>query len=144
MESFCFYSYVTLPLLIFIAKILDVSMGTVRILLIAKSKRRTASILSFFEMFIWIMAISHIMKNLDNLTCCIAYAFGYAAGVYIGMVVEEKFSDGSFILKLKKRLPRALRRQGEKRKYCRPQERSAGLPDCQYGTVCTADDSVRG
>jgi len=127
MESFCFYSHVTLPMLIFIAKILDVSMGTVRILLIAKSKRRTASILSFFEMFIWIMAISHIMKNLDNLTCCIAYAVGYAAGVYIGMVVEETFSGGSFIPGVKKKFPRVFGRRGGKRKHGGP-EQSSGLP----------------
>ena len=86
-----------LPFLIFIAKILDVSMGTIRILLIAKNKRKTASCLSFFEMFIWLMAISNIMKNLDNIYCGIAYAVGYAAGVYTGMVIEEKISATAII-----------------------------------------------
>lgn len=92
MEQFNFYPHVLLPLLIFIAKIFDVSMGTIRILMIAKNKRKMASCLSFFEMFIWVIAISSIMKNLDNFMCCIAYAVGYSAGVYIGMVLEEMIS----------------------------------------------------
>ncbi|MBI9088227.1 MAG: hypothetical protein JEZ12_03330 [Desulfobacterium sp.] len=96
MESISMYSNITLPLLIFIAKITDVSMGTIRIVLISKNKRKTASILSFFEMFIWIMAISKIMNNLDNLACCIAYAVGYSIGVYIGMLIEERVSKGEF------------------------------------------------
>ncbi len=102
MESISMYAHITLPLLIFIAKILDVSMGTIRIVLISKNKRRTASILSFFEMFIWIMAISNIMKNLDNLACCIAYAVGYSAGVYLGMVIEERISNGEYTPYFKK------------------------------------------
>lgn len=102
MESINMYANITLPLLIFMAKITDVSMGTIRIVLISKNKRKSASILSFFEMFIWIMAISKIMKNLDNLACCIAYAVGYSAGVYIGMVIEERVSKGEFTPSFKK------------------------------------------
>ncbi|MCG8634968.1 MAG: DUF5698 domain-containing protein [Desulfobacterales bacterium] len=102
MESLSIYPHITLPFLIFIAKILDVSMGTIRIVLISKNRRGTASILSFFEMFIWIMAISNIMKNLDNLACCIAYALGYSAGVYFGMVIEERISSGELTQYFKK------------------------------------------
>lgn len=102
MESISLYPHITLPFLIFIAKILDVSMGTIRIVLISKNRRRAASILSFFEMFIWIMAIANIMKNLDNMACCIAYALGYSTGVYFGMVIEERFSNGAFAPYFKK------------------------------------------
>jgi hypothetical protein len=77
-------------------------MGTIRIVLISKNRRKAASILSFFEMFIWIMAISNIMKNLDNPGCCIAYALGYSAGVYFGMVIEERISKGEFTPYFKK------------------------------------------
>ncbi len=48
------------------------------------------------------MAISNIMKNLDNHACCIAYALGYSAGVYFGMVIEERFSNGEFTPYFKK------------------------------------------
>jgi len=97
MEQLNSYSYLILPLCIFIAKILDVSMGTIRIVLISKNKRVAASFLSFFEMFIWLMAISNIMRNLDNLMCCLAYACGYSAGVYLGMVIEEKITNGNYL-----------------------------------------------
>ncbi len=92
MESLNVNAHIILPLLIFIAKIMDVAMGTVRIILISKNRRRTASLLSFFEILIWLMAISNIMKNLDNMICCIAYALGYSSGVYIGMMIEQSIS----------------------------------------------------
>lgn len=92
MESLSVYPNFTLPFFIFIARILDVSMGTIRIILISKNRRCSAAVLSFFEIAIWITAISNMMNNLDKISCCIAYALGYSAGVYLGMYIEEKVS----------------------------------------------------
>ncbi len=92
MESLTLYSHLTLPFFIFIARILDVSMGTIRIVLISKNRRCSAAVLSFFEIAIWITAISNMMNNLDKSSCCIAYALGYSAGVYLGMYIEERVS----------------------------------------------------
>src|SRR3989339_131769 len=61
-----FFSYVILPLLIFLARICDQSIGTMRIIFVSKGKRNIAPILGFFEVLIWITAISKIMQNLDN------------------------------------------------------------------------------
>ena len=92
------FSYVMLPILIFMARICDVSIGTMRIIFVSKGKRNIAPILGFFEVLIWITAISKIMQNLDNYVNYIAYAAGFATGNYIGMIIEEKLAMGIQII----------------------------------------------
>src|SRR5450759_4148995 len=88
------FSYAVMPLLIFLARICDVSIGTLRIIYVSKGKRNIAPILGFFEVLIWITAISKIMQNLDNYVNYIAYAAGFATGNYVGMILEEKLAMG--------------------------------------------------
>ncbi|MEI6050280.1 MAG: DUF2179 domain-containing protein [Bacteroidota bacterium] len=88
------FSYALMPLLIFLARICDVSIGTMRIIFVSKGKRNIAPILGFFEVLIWITAISKIMQNLDNYINYIAYAAGFATGNYVGMILEEKLAMG--------------------------------------------------
>ncbi len=88
------FSYVFLPLLIFLARICDVSIGTMRIIFVSKGKKYIAPFLGFFEVLIWITAISKIMQNLDHYVNYIAYAAGFATGNYVGMIIEEKLAMG--------------------------------------------------
>jgi uncharacterized protein YebE (UPF0316 family) len=88
------FSYGLLPLLIFLARICDVSIGTMRIIFVSKGKKYIAPVLGFFEVLIWITAISKIMQNLDNYVNYIAYAAGFATGNYVGMIIEEKLAMG--------------------------------------------------
>lgn len=88
------FTYGTLPFLIFVSRIIDVSMDTLRIVFISKGDKIIAPILGFFEILIWLMAITRIMQNLDNVACYIAYAGGFAAGNYIGLRIEEKLAIG--------------------------------------------------
>ncbi len=88
------FSYVVMPILIFLARICDVSIGTMRIIFVSKGKRNIAPVLGFFEVLIWITAISKIMQNLDNYVNYIAYAAGFATGNYVGMIIEEKLAMG--------------------------------------------------
>ncbi|MDP3914899.1 MAG: DUF2179 domain-containing protein [Bacteroidota bacterium] len=88
------FTYVILPLLIFLARIADVSIGTIRIVMVAKGQKMIAPILGFFEVLIWLLAISKIMQNLDNWVCYVAYGAGFATGNYIGMIIEEKLAMG--------------------------------------------------
>ena len=94
------FTWVILPLLIFIARICDVSIGTLRLILVSKGFKIIAPILGFFEVIIWILAISQIMKHLDNVVCYIAYGGGFAMGNYVGMILEEKISLGSVIFRI--------------------------------------------
>ena len=83
-----------MPLLIFLARICDVSIGTMRIIFVSKGKRNIAPFLGFFEVLIWIIAISKIMQNLDNYVNYFAYAAGFATGNFVGMIIEEKLAVG--------------------------------------------------
>lgn len=87
-------TYVILPILIFLARICDVSLGTIRVIFISKGIRYLAPIIGFFEVIIWLLAIGQIMNNLTNFVAYIAYGAGFAAGTYIGMAIEEKISLG--------------------------------------------------
>lgn len=86
--------FLLVPLMIFFARIIDVSLGTLRIVMISKGQKRIAPFLGFFEVLIWLLAIGKIMQNLDNWVCYVAYAGGYATGNYIGMLIEEKLAVG--------------------------------------------------
>jgi len=94
------FSYGLLPLLIFLARICDVSIGTLRIIFVSKGKKNIAPILGFFEVLIWIVAISKIMQNLDNYINYIAYAAGFATGNLVGMIIEEKLAMGIQVIRI--------------------------------------------
>ncbi len=89
-----------LPLIIFVARICDVTIGTIRIILVSKGQKKIAPFLGFFEVLIWILAIGQIMTHLDNFVCYIGYAAGFATGNYIGMIVEEKLAMGTLIVRI--------------------------------------------
>ena len=92
--NFDWFAYVIIPLLIFFARVLDVSLDTIRIVFISKGNRILAPILGFFEVLIWLVAITRIMQNLDNIIYYFAYAGGFATGNYIGLIIEEKLAMG--------------------------------------------------
>lgn len=94
------YSYVVLPLLIFVARIADVSINTIRIIYVLGGRRLTATFLGFFESFIWLMAISQIFAQLDNWVSYVAYPAGFACGIFVGMVIEERIAYGKVIVRI--------------------------------------------
>jgi uncharacterized protein YebE (UPF0316 family) len=94
------YTYLVLPLLIILARIIDVSIGTIKIIYITKGNRRITPILAFFEVLIWLLAVTRIFENLNNAVCYFAYAFGFALGSYIGMKIEEKLALGVQVIRI--------------------------------------------
>jgi uncharacterized protein YebE (UPF0316 family) len=94
------FSYVLLPLLIFIARIGDVSINTIRIIYVLGGRRLTATLLGFFESFIWLMAIRQIFEHLDNWICYFAYPAGFASGIFVGMIIEERIAYGKVIVRI--------------------------------------------
>lgn len=94
------FSYIFLPLLIFIARIGDVSINTIRIIYVLGGRRWTATILGFFESFIWLMAIRQIFEHMDNWICYVAYPAGFASGIFVGMIIEERIAYGKVIVRI--------------------------------------------
>ena len=95
-----FFAWVVLPLLIFFFRICDVSLGTIRVIFIAKGLKYIAPFIGFFEVIIWLVAIGQVLNNVSNVACYIAYGGGFAAGTFIGMKVEERLSLGTVVVRV--------------------------------------------
>jgi uncharacterized protein YebE (UPF0316 family) len=94
------FSFLILPLLIFLARICDVSINTIRIIYMLGGRRFTATLLGFFEAFIWLLVIREIFKHLDNWLCYVAYPAGFACGIFVGMIIEERIAYGKVIVRI--------------------------------------------
>lgn len=86
--------------LIFCARVCDVSLGTMRIAFISRGEKYIAPAFAFFEMLIWLFAISQIIMNLNNLAYYLAYALGFSTGVFTGINLEEKLAIGSRVIRV--------------------------------------------
>jgi len=92
--------WVIIPLLIFCARIMDQSIGTLRLIVIGKGMKLLASALGFFEVLIWLLAISQILQNLTHWFYYIAYAGGFAMGNFVGMAIEQRLALGTVIMRI--------------------------------------------
>ena len=94
------FTWAIIPLLICLARIIDVSLGTLRIILVSRGMKVIAPILGFFEILIWLLAIGQIMQNLTNIANYFAYALGFAIGNYIGIILEQKLAMGKVVVRV--------------------------------------------
>ena len=99
------FKWVILPILIFLARLTDVSLGTMRIIFVSRGVKYLAPVIGFVEVNIWLLAIGQIMENLSNnnpnsIVCTLAYAGGFATGSFLGILIEEKVSIGLVLLRL--------------------------------------------
>lgn len=92
--------WVVIPILIFVAGLAYVSIGTLRIIFVARGSRFLSPILGFFEVSIWLIAISQIMTNVSNIAAYVAYAAGFAIGNYVGVIIEEKMAIGNLVVRI--------------------------------------------
>jgi uncharacterized protein YebE (UPF0316 family) len=88
------FAFVIVPLLIFFARVCDMSLDTIRVIFMSKGIQYLPAIIGFFEVIIWLVAIGQVMNNLTNAVCYIAYGAGFATGTFVGMALEEKLSLG--------------------------------------------------
>ncbi|MFC2080450.1 DUF2179 domain-containing protein [Bacteroidota bacterium] len=100
-----YFDYIILPLMIFIARIFDVSLDTIRVIMISKGFRKFAPYIGFVQVLIWIITITRIMENLDNWLTYVAYAAGFGMGTFVGMWIEERIAMGNELLRVVTRLP---------------------------------------
>lgn len=93
------YPYL-LPFIIFFGRIVDVTLGTLRIIFVSKGERFKAPIIGFFEVFIWVVIISQILTRADDLITYLSYAGGYAAGNYVGILIEKRIAFGVILCRV--------------------------------------------
>ena len=94
-----FFNYLVLPLLIFLARIADVSINTVRIIFVMNGHKLISTFLGFFESLIWLVAIGQIFQHLNNWVSYLAYPGGFAMGILVGMLIEERLALGKVVVR---------------------------------------------
>lgn len=85
---------------IFCSRVADVSLGTMRSVLAAKGQRKIVPFIGFFEVIVWLFAVSQILKNLTNIWGYLAWAGGYSVGIYVGLLLEEKLAIGNQVIRI--------------------------------------------
>lgn len=98
--DFEWFALVVLPLLIFAARIFDVSCGTLRIVFISRDMAVPASLIGFFESMFWLLAVTQIMQRLSSPIYYFAYAGGFAAGNYVGLMIERRIALGMVVVRV--------------------------------------------
>lgn len=106
-----------LAILIFAARVTDVAMSTVRTILVFRSYRFLAAAIGFFEVLVWLLAVTQVMRHLDQWYLALAYAAGFATGNVVGIWIEGKLAVGSELVRaisedIGIRLADSLRRNG--------------------------------
>ena len=94
------YTWVILPVLIFLARVCDVTLGTIRVIFVSKGFKYLSAILGFIEITIWLSAMRQIMINLSNPLCFAAFAGGFSMGTFTGIWIAEKLSLGKVIVRV--------------------------------------------
>jgi len=106
-----------IPILIFFARIADVSIGTIRMIFVIAGWRFRAAALGFVEVVIWALAIGGLVQSIANPILLLAYAGGFSAGNLVGMYIESRLALGTRVVQVINRdtsgdLPTRLREQG--------------------------------
>ena len=88
--------------LIFCARIVDVSCGTVRILFLVRGRRVMAALIGFFEIMVYLTVLGRIIGGGRELTFIqmVVYCAGFSAGNFIGSLPEEKLMNAYSFLEL--------------------------------------------
>jgi len=94
------FNWLILPLFIFLARTCDVTLATLRNVFIARNIRKIVPFLGFFEVLIWLVAITQTVKNLNNIVSYIAFAGGYSMGIYVGLAIEERLALGKQVIRI--------------------------------------------
>ena len=100
LENIDWFAWVYLPLIVFATRILDVTLGTMRIIFVSRGRKYLAPFLGFVEVLIWITVVSQIVGRAQNIVAYIAYASGFAVGNYVGMAMEEKLAIGTLVVRI--------------------------------------------
>src|SRR5215470_4683306 len=97
LASTSWFSGLTLPLFIFLAEVAVVTLCTMRTIYISRGRKFLAPLLGLFEVSIWLFAIGQVMRNLSDLRCYLAFAGGFTAGNYLGVLIDDKLAMGKLL-----------------------------------------------
>ena len=106
-----------LPLTIMFLRIIDVSIGTIRVILVIRGQRLKAAVLGFFEVTIWLTAITGIISHITDWLNVVFYGLGFGLGNVVGIWIENRRAVGQQVVRFISteegdRITRNLRRRG--------------------------------
>ena len=88
-------------ILIFSARVLDVTLGTLRTLSIVNGMMKTAFFLGFVEISIWLAVVYSVLNDIkESPVLGIFYALGFATGSAVGIMIEKRISFGNVVLRV--------------------------------------------
>lgn len=87
-------------LIIFALRLVDVSLGTLRIQFLVQGRRRLAGVVAFFESLVWTVAAVQVLGDLNEPVKILGYAGGYAAGTMLGSFVEGRLALGERLVRV--------------------------------------------
>lgn len=80
--------------MIFSLRVIELSLDTIRVLMVMRGRKGPAWLLGFFQATIFVFAISYVLSGLDNPINMLGYAAGFATGTVVGMYIEERLAIG--------------------------------------------------
>src|SRR5579859_412984 len=80
--------------LIVLARIIDVSLDTIRMVSVVQGRRAFAAVLGFFQAVVYVCAIAKVLLNMNQPVYALAYGLGFATGTYLGMLIEQRLAFG--------------------------------------------------
>ncbi len=89
-----------LALVIFAARVVDVSLGTIRHAMIVRGKRLITFCIAFLESLVWVFAVSKVLSDLSEPLTAFAFALGFATGTFVGMTIESLLKIGDQVVKV--------------------------------------------
>jgi uncharacterized protein YebE (UPF0316 family) len=104
-------------LFIFLLRMANVALGTVRMLLMVRGERMLATLIGLFEAFFFVVAVGKVVQDLGNPLNLLAYCVGFAVGTWVGMILEDRLALGYVVVRIVslqkgKGIALALREQG--------------------------------
>ena len=85
-------------LMIFALRVVDMALDTIRVLFVVRGKKLVVWILGFFQSLVFVVAISSVLTQLDNILNVIGYATGFATGNLVGMLIEQRLAIGHVLV----------------------------------------------
>ncbi len=87
-------------LIIFVMRILNMSLDTLRVLFIMRGRKSLVWLLGFFQTVVFVVAFTYVLDNLDNPVNIISYSAGFATGNVVGILIEERLAIGFIHLQI--------------------------------------------
>ena len=83
-----------MPITIFLLRVTNMALDTLRVLYTVRGRNREAWVFGFITSLLFVLAITIVLTNLDNIWNVIAYAAGFATGNVVGIKIEERLAIG--------------------------------------------------